>query len=75
MLIPGALLRVRHRKCFAPVSQMQKPKCWNCGEDCLATGGEQESQTNVPIHYFAEKKQVCPDCYQILRELDSLAEI
>jgi hypothetical protein len=51
---------------------MKKPKCWNCAEDCLGKVEEQESQTVVPIHYFAEKKEVCPDCYQILRELENL---
>jgi hypothetical protein len=51
---------------------MKKPKCWNCGEDCPGKVEEQESQTVVPIHYFAEKKEVCPDCYQILRELENL---
>jgi uncharacterized protein with PIN domain len=53
-------------------TRMKKPKCWNCGEDCVGKVEEQESQTVVPIHYFAEKKEVCPDCYQILRELDNL---
>jgi hypothetical protein len=50
---------------------MQKLSCSNCGEDCLR-GGEEENETIVPIHFIVEKKQVCRDCYQILRELDSL---
>ena len=53
------------------VNQMRELSCWNCGEDCLSIG-EQESETVVPIHFVVEKKRVCRDCYQILRELDSL---
>jgi hypothetical protein len=52
-------------------NQMQNLSCWNCGEDCLGIG-EEESETIVPIHFVVEKKQVCRECYQILRELDGL---
>jgi hypothetical protein len=50
---------------------MRELRCGNCGEDCLGLG-EEESETIVPIYFFIEKEQVCRDCYQILRELDSL---
>ncbi|HXL25296.1 MAG TPA: hypothetical protein VN952_01385 [Chthoniobacterales bacterium] len=51
---------------------MTESKCWNCGEDCVEEPGQWEDSAAVPVHYIIEKKQVCGDCYQILRELDRL---
>jgi hypothetical protein len=53
--------------------KMEKPKCWNCGEDCFEDLEGQENHAVVQIHYLVEKKQVCCDCYHILRELDGLS--
>jgi hypothetical protein len=51
---------------------MKEVKCWNCGEDCFEESSQWEDSAIVPIHYTIEKKQVCSDCYQILRELERL---
>jgi len=51
---------------------MTESKCWNCGGDCVEELGQWEDSAVVPVHYIIEKKQVCGDCYQILRELDRL---
>jgi hypothetical protein len=49
---------------------MTDSKCWNCGEDCFEATSLGEDSAVVQVHYLIEKKQVCGDCYQILRELD-----
>ena len=51
---------------------MKELQCSNCGEDCLEEPAQRENPAIIPIHYFIEKRQVCSDCYQILRELDRL---
>lgn len=51
---------------------MTDSKCWNCGEDCFETTSQAEDPTTVQVRYIIEKKQVCGECYQILRELDNL---
>jgi hypothetical protein len=51
---------------------MKEAKCGNCGEDCLDEHEHWENSVVVPIRYFIDKKQVCCDCYQILRELEHL---
>ena len=52
--------------------QMTDSKCWNCGEDCLEATSQREDSAVVPVHFVIEKKSVCADCYQILRELNDL---
>jgi hypothetical protein len=52
------------------VYEMTDSKCWNCGEDCFEATSPAEDSAVVQVHYIIEKKQVCGDCYQILRELD-----
>jgi hypothetical protein len=52
---------------------MKEVKCGNCGEGCFEEPGQPEDSAIIPIHYFIEKKQVCGDCYQILRELEQLS--
>jgi hypothetical protein len=47
-------------------------KCWNCGEDCFEATSQEEDSAAVQVRYIIEEKQVCRDCYQILRELDGL---
>jgi hypothetical protein len=51
---------------------MTDSKCWNCGEDCFVATTQGEDSAVIQVHYVIEKKQVCGDCYQILRELDDL---
>jgi hypothetical protein len=54
------------------VLRMTDSKCWNCGEDCFEATSPGDDSAVVQVHYVIEKKQVCGDCYQILRELDDL---
>jgi hypothetical protein len=58
------------RKLKHKVLRMTDSKCWNCGEDCFEATSPGENSTVVQVHYVIEKKQVCRDCYQILRELE-----
>jgi hypothetical protein len=51
---------------------MIEPKCSICGEDCFEEPAQWEDSAIVPVRYIIEKKQVCSDCYQILRELGRL---
>jgi hypothetical protein len=53
--------------------RMKEVKCGNCGEGCFEEPGQPEDSAIIPIHYFIEKKEVCGDCYQILRELEQLS--
>jgi len=68
--------------CFVPIEilierrkdlQMTESKCSNCGERCFGELTQPEDSAIVPIHYFIEKKPVCGECYQILRELEQLS--
>ncbi len=68
--------------CFVPIEilierrkdlRMTESKCSNCGERCFGELTQPEDSAIVPIHYFIEKKPVCGECYQILRELEQLS--
>ena len=64
-------MKVAYKTTKYKALRMTDSKCWNCGEDCFEAG-QNEDTALVPVHYVIEKKQVCGDCYQILRELDRL---
>jgi hypothetical protein len=68
----SAVRTIELRKAKCRELRMTESKCWNCGEDCFEEPGQWEDAAVVRVHYIIEKKQVCGDCYQILRELDRL---